>query len=95
MIKPEDGYWCGGVFEFKFAIPADYPFTGPKVTCADQVHCVCFCVLMQLVWSDLAPEHRRQRQRVRERAAVRMEPSVRHSADRARADVLAGQTEPD
>jgi len=35
VIKPQVGYWTGGVFEFKFEVPTRYPFEGPKVTCMD------------------------------------------------------------
>jgi ubiquitin-protein ligase len=33
VLKPNIGYWQGGTYEFKFNIPAKYPFEGPKVTC--------------------------------------------------------------
>jgi len=37
-IKPKEGYWAGGIFEFKFAMPSKYPFEGPKVTCVDKIY---------------------------------------------------------
>jgi ubiquitin-conjugating enzyme E2 M len=38
IIKPREGYWKGGIFEFKFNIPTRFPFEeGPKVTCLDKI----------------------------------------------------------
>jgi len=37
-ICPEAGYWKGGLFEFKFTIPAKYPWDPPRVTCLDKVY---------------------------------------------------------
>jgi len=37
-IKPNMGYWNGGLYEFKFQIPAKYPFEGPRVTCGDKIY---------------------------------------------------------
>ena len=34
---PNSGYWKGGLYEFKFAVPHNYPAVGPKVTCIDKV----------------------------------------------------------
>ena len=36
-ITASSGYWKGGVFDFSFAFPDKYPFTGPKVTCVDKI----------------------------------------------------------
>jgi len=38
VIYPETGYWKGGLFEFKFNIPAKYPFDVPKVICVDKLY---------------------------------------------------------
>ena len=38
IITASTGYWKGGVFEFTFAFPDKYPFTGPKVTCVDRIY---------------------------------------------------------
>jgi len=38
VIYPNMGYWKGGMFEFKFTIPAKYPFDGPKVLCVDKLY---------------------------------------------------------
>lgn len=32
-----DGLWKTATFEFTFAVPDDYPYTPPKVTCNDKV----------------------------------------------------------
>lgn len=37
VINPQDGYWAGGQFEFKFNVPNSYPYDGPKVTCVDKI----------------------------------------------------------
>jgi ubiquitin-conjugating enzyme E2 M len=37
ILKPNMGYWTGGIFEFKFDVPIKYPFEGPKVTCVDKI----------------------------------------------------------
>jgi ubiquitin-conjugating enzyme E2 M len=37
VLKPNMGYWTGGIFEFKFDVPTKYPFEGPKVTCIDRI----------------------------------------------------------
>ena len=29
-LKPDEGFWKGGKFTFKFEIPADYPHSPPK-----------------------------------------------------------------
>ena len=36
-ITASSGYWKGGLFDFTFAFPDKYPFTGPKVTCVDKI----------------------------------------------------------
>ena len=36
-ITAQSGYWAGGIFDFTFAFPDKYPFTGPKVTCVDKI----------------------------------------------------------
>jgi len=38
IITPDTGYWKGGVFEFTFAVPNDYPFKEPKVKCIDKIY---------------------------------------------------------
>jgi len=37
VIEPES-YWTGGLYEFKFSIPSDYPFMGPTVICAEKIY---------------------------------------------------------
>jgi len=37
VIEPES-YWTGGLYEFKFSIPSDYPFIGPTVICAEKIY---------------------------------------------------------
>ena len=37
-IRPSIGYWTGGIFEFKFNIPAKYPFDGPRVISVDKIY---------------------------------------------------------
>jgi len=37
VIEP-DSYWTGGLYEFKFSIPSDYPFIGPTVICAEKIY---------------------------------------------------------
>mmetsp|Transcript_22693 Transcript_22693/g.52934 ORF Transcript_22693/g.52934 Transcript_22693/m.52934 type:complete len:184 (+) Transcript_22693:13-564(+) len=38
VIKPDEGYWKGGRFDFKFEIAADYPHAAPKVLCTTRVY---------------------------------------------------------
>lgn len=38
VLRITEGYWKGGLFEFKFSFPDKYPFTGPKVTCIDKIY---------------------------------------------------------
>jgi ubiquitin-protein ligase len=33
--------WQGGVYEFTFNVPNDYPFKEPKVKCIDKVRVAC------------------------------------------------------
>jgi ubiquitin-conjugating enzyme E2 M len=33
-LKPDEGFWKGGKFTFKFEIPADYPHSPPKTVSA-------------------------------------------------------------
>ncbi len=37
-IKPSEGYWKGATFTFSFAVPNDYPYTPPKVTCIEKIY---------------------------------------------------------
>jgi len=37
IIRPTDGLWAGGLFEFKFEIPDDYPWGSPVCTCVDKI----------------------------------------------------------
>merc|ERR1740130_1701055 len=37
-LFPNHGYWKGAKYEFKFVIPAKYPFEGPKVQCVDKLY---------------------------------------------------------
>jgi len=36
-LKPDEGFWKGGRFSFKFEIPADYPHSPPKTLCTTKV----------------------------------------------------------
>lgn len=36
-VTPSAGFWKGATFQFKFAVPDDYPYTPPKITCLDKV----------------------------------------------------------
>lgn len=36
-LKPDEGFWKGGKFTFKFEIPADYPHSPPKTLCVTQL----------------------------------------------------------
>jgi len=38
IIKVNSGYWKGGMYEFQFVFPSQYPFTGMKVTCVDKIY---------------------------------------------------------
>jgi ubiquitin-conjugating enzyme E2 M len=38
VLQPQSGYWKGGIFEFKFSFPEDYPFHGPKVSLLDKIY---------------------------------------------------------
>lgn len=63
VIKPDHGFWAGGVFEFKFDLPSEYPYNGPRVTCIDKVRLILFLICNSLsshslcVCSDLSSEH--------------------------------------
>ena len=37
-IRPEDGFYRGGVFRFSFAVPGTYPHEPPKVKCLAKVY---------------------------------------------------------
>ena len=37
-IKPDEGYYRGGTFEFSFAVPTMYPHEPPKVRCERKVY---------------------------------------------------------
>jgi ubiquitin-protein ligase len=37
MIKPQDGFWANGCFEFLFHVPVEYPFAPPSVRCVTPV----------------------------------------------------------
>ena len=37
QIKPADGPYQGGVFDFVLAIPLAYPFEGPRVRCEQRI----------------------------------------------------------
>mmetsp|Transcript_38017 Transcript_38017/g.94291 ORF Transcript_38017/g.94291 Transcript_38017/m.94291 type:complete len:188 (+) Transcript_38017:213-776(+) len=37
-IKPNEGYYKGGTFTFRFAVPLVYPHEPPKVKCAQKVY---------------------------------------------------------
>lgn len=37
-IKPDDGFYKGGVFEFEFTIDESYPITAPKVSCLNKIY---------------------------------------------------------
>ena len=36
-LKPDEGFWKGGKFTFKFEIPADYPHSPPKTLCVTKL----------------------------------------------------------
>jgi ubiquitin-conjugating enzyme E2 M len=36
-LKPDEGFWKGGSFTFKFEIPADYPHSPPKTLCVTKL----------------------------------------------------------
>ena len=36
-ITPDNGYWKGATYSFKFVIPDNYPYKPPKVTCIEKV----------------------------------------------------------
>ncbi|KAJ3442772.1 nedd8-conjugating enzyme ubc12-like-related [Anaeramoeba flamelloides] len=38
IMKPTEGYWKGGTFNFSFHIPTDYPHTAPKVECKTKIY---------------------------------------------------------
>jgi len=37
VVEPES-FWYGGLYEFKFSIPSDYPIGGPTVICVDKIY---------------------------------------------------------
>lgn len=37
-IRPEDGFYRGGIFRFSFAVPGTYPHDPPKVKCLAKVY---------------------------------------------------------
>ncbi|KAI5684237.1 hypothetical protein M9H77_05465 [Catharanthus roseus] len=37
-IRPDEGYYLGGSFEFTFQVPAAYPYEPPKVKCKTKVY---------------------------------------------------------
>lgn len=37
-LRPAEGLWKGSLYEFTVTIPSDYPFSGPKVECADRIY---------------------------------------------------------
>jgi ubiquitin-protein ligase len=42
VIKPAEGYYSGGSFEFSVDIPDDYPYHPPKAVCLTDV-CIHIC----------------------------------------------------
>jgi len=38
IMTPNEGYWTGGSFVFRFEIPPEYNFKPPKVTCATRIY---------------------------------------------------------
>ena len=37
-IKPDEGFWKGGIFQFSFSIKPMYPHEAPKVLCLQKVY---------------------------------------------------------
>lgn len=37
-LRPEEGYWAGGQFDFSFRVPNEYPMKPPKVLCETQIY---------------------------------------------------------
>ncbi|GAB5353065.1 hypothetical protein AAMO2058_000006400 [Amorphochlora amoebiformis] len=37
-IAPQDGYWKGGTFRFRYQVPDGYPYKPPKITCQDKIY---------------------------------------------------------
>ena len=37
-IRPDEGYWAGGKFDFVFSIPEGYPHDVPNVDCTTKVY---------------------------------------------------------
>jgi len=38
ILTPDTGYWKGGLYEFTFAVPSNYPFKEPKVIGLDKIY---------------------------------------------------------
>merc|ERR1712065_57451 len=55
-IRPDEGYWAGGKFDFVFSIPEGYPHDVPNVDCTTKVyHPNINLVVYGLVFLFLAP----------------------------------------
>ena len=64
-ITAAEGYWEGGTFSFRFAIPPNYPFKAPKIKCVEKIYHpnvnfegrVCLSLLREDYSPALALEH--------------------------------------
>ncbi len=83
FVVPFDGYWKSATFNFKFAVPDDYPYTPPKITCLNKV-CVLavwtFVAALSLLWSDLSPEHRLEWRSMSQYSTQGLEARARHAS---------------
>mmetsp|Transcript_30202 Transcript_30202/g.56406 ORF Transcript_30202/g.56406 Transcript_30202/m.56406 type:complete len:182 (-) Transcript_30202:310-855(-) len=37
-IAPQDGYWKGAEFRFRYQVPEAYPYKPPKIKCLDKIY---------------------------------------------------------
>eukprot|EP01066_Platyproteum_vivax_P002375 Platyproteum_vivax@DN1289_c0_g1_i1.p1 len=37
-ITPDEGFWKGATYKFKFTIPGGYPYEAPKVKCENKIY---------------------------------------------------------
>eukprot|EP00469_Lotharella_globosa_P001583 CAMPEP_0167792630 /NCGR_PEP_ID=MMETSP0111_2-20121227/12667_1 /TAXON_ID=91324 /ORGANISM="Lotharella globosa, Strain CCCM811" /LENGTH=184 /DNA_ID=CAMNT_0007685569 /DNA_START=39 /DNA_END=593 /DNA_ORIENTATION=+ len=37
-LAPQEGYWKGGEFTFRYQVPDNYPYKPPKITCMNKIY---------------------------------------------------------
>jgi len=105
-LVPSTGHWKGATFTFKFAVPDDYPYTPPKITCLDKViwqssspvftsffGFLSFPSGFGFRCADISPQHRPERRGVSQHSTKRLETCLGHTKHHPWIDFLIPGTE--